>query len=342
MAHPASSLPVSSLQGHMRYVTLLYPAPSFDCAYSPSPQGSARYALQRTSERIRLRAGETRHTMRREMSDPQAFVVSQESFVGRHAVLSYFALTYAISWTGALLVVSPHLLRGEAVPKLAGILMFPVMLLGPSVAGMVLTRLLDGRAGLGALFARMRRVSFGPRWYAMLLIPPALVFAVLLCLKTFVSTAYAPNLFLPGIGFGLLAGFFEEIGWTGYAFPRMRQYCGPFASAVLLGMLWGAWHLSVVDYLGAATPHGAYWFPFFLAFTAAMTAMRVLIAFLYTRTNSVLVAQLMHASSTSALAVFSPPRVSAGQEVVWYLVYGLVLWAVAAIVMIPLQKAGAT
>jgi hypothetical protein len=35
--------------------------------------------------------------------------------------------------------------------------------------------------------------------------------------------------------------------------------------------------------LSAATPHGAYWFPFFLAFTLAMTAMRVLIAFVYTR-----------------------------------------------------------
>jgi CAAX protease family protein len=150
-------------------------------------------------------------------------------------------------------------------------------------------------------------------------------------LKTFVSPAYAPNLFLPGLGFGLLAGFFEEIGWMGYAFPRMRQYWGTATSAALLGVLWATWHLPVIDYLGAATPHGAYWFPFFLAFTVAMTAMRVLIAFVYTRTNSVLLAQLMHASSTSALAVLSPGEASATQEVVWYLVYGAVLWGVAAV-----------
>jgi membrane protease YdiL (CAAX protease family) len=265
------------------------------------------------------------------MSDADTVAIGRESFVRRRPVFSYFALTYGISWTGALLVVSPHLMRGEAVPKLAGILMFPVMLLGPSVAGIVLTGLLDGRAGLGELFARMRGISFGPRWYAMLLIPPALVFAVLLCLKTLVSPAYAANLFLPGLGFGLLAGFFEEIGWMGYAFPRMRQYWGQLASAALLGVLWGTWHLPVIDYLGAATPHGAYWFPFFLAFTVAMTAMRVLIAFAYARTNSALLAQLMHASSTSALAVLSPASVSAAQEVVWYLVYGVALWAVAAV-----------
>jgi membrane protease YdiL (CAAX protease family) len=267
------------------------------------------------------------------MAEQQAVVISRESFLTRRPVFSYFALTYAISWSGALLVVLPHLLRRESVPKLAGVLMFPAMLLGPSVASFVLTRLLGGRAGLRDLFARMRRISFGIRWYAILLLPPALVFTVLLGLKTFVSPAYAPNYFLPGFGFGLLAGFFEEIGWTGYAFPQMRRYRGPFASAALLGVLWGFWHLPVIDYLGAATPHGAYLLPFFLAFTFAMTAMRELIAFTYARTNSVLLAQLIHASSTSALAVLSPPGVSAAQEAVWYAVYGAALWGVVAIIV---------
>jgi uncharacterized protein len=256
-----------------------------------------------------------------------------KSFVRMHPVVSYFALTYAISWTAALLVVLPHLLRREPVPKLSGILMFPAMLLGPSVAALVLTSLLDGRAGPADLFARMRNVSFGLRWYGMLLVPPALVFTVLLCLKTFVSPTFAPNRFLPGLGFGLLAGFFEEIGWMGFAFPRMRQNSGPFASAALLGVLWGAWHFPVIDFLGAGTPHGPYLVPFFLAFTAAMTAIREWIAFVYTRTKSVLLAQLMHASSTSALAVLSPPGVSAAQEVVWYLVYGTALWVVVALLI---------
>jgi membrane protease YdiL (CAAX protease family) len=265
------------------------------------------------------------------MSELQAVVTGREPFLKRHPVFSYFALTYAISWTGALLVVSPHLVRREVVPKLGGVLMFPAMLLGPSVAALLLTRVLDGRAGIAELFARMRVISFGIRWYGMLLVPPALVFTVLLCLKTFVSPTYAPNHFLPGLGFGLLAGFFEEIGWMGFAFPRMRRYWGSFASAALLGVLWGTWHLPVIDFLGAATPHGTYLLPFFLAFTAAMTAMRELIAFVYARTKSVLLAQLMHASSTSALAVLSPPGVSAAQEALWYVVYGAALWVLVAV-----------
>src|SRR5579862_3027018 len=57
---------------------------------------------------------------------------------------------------------------------------------------------------------------------------------------------------------------------------------------------------------------------YFFAFIAAMTAMRVLIGWMYVNTQSVTIAQLMHACSTGSLVVFSPPRVNAAQEALWY------------------------
>jgi len=101
----------------------------------------------------------------------------------------------------------------------------------------------------------------------------------------------------------------------------------------VLGLLWALWHLPVVNFLGTATPHGAHWFDFFLAFALAMIAMRVLISWMYTNTKSVLLSQLMHVSSTGSLVIFSPPRVTALQEVMWYLLYGTVLWLSVAIVV---------
>ena len=151
-------------------------------------------------------------------------------------------------------------------------------------------------------------------------------------MKTFVSPIFAPNRFVVGAGFGLAAGFFEEIGWMGYAFPKMRRPDNALAPAILLGLLWGAWHIPVIDYLGTSTPHGAYWLPFFLAFTIAMAAIRVLIAWIYSNTKSVLLAQLLHASSTGSLVVLSPPGVTAAQESLWYAVYATVLWLVVGIV----------
>jgi hypothetical protein len=200
---------------------------------------------------------------------------------------------------------------------------------------------------LRELFSRLFLWRVGAGWYLVLLLPPLLVLGVLTCLEHFVSPVYQPNRFWVGILFGVPAGILEEIGWTGFAFPKMRPFSkvsGGNAPAnnvfpgVLLGVLWALWHLPVVDFLGAASPHGEHWFVFFLAFALVMTAMRLMICWIYLNTGSVLLAQLMHVSSTGALVIFSAPRVTAGQEAMWYGIYGGVLWIFVAIVVVVYGK----
>jgi uncharacterized protein len=256
-----------------------------------------------------------------------------ETIFARHPVSSYFVLTFTISWLGALAMAAPHLIRREPLPKMTGILMFPAMLLGPSLSGFVLTRIAGGMDGLRDLCSRLSRWRVPSRWYLALLIPPILILTVLFCLETFVSPVYAPNRFLMGILFGLPAGFLEEIGWMGFAFPKMRLQNSELVSSILLGLLWSCWHLPVINYLGTATPHGAYWLSFFFSFALAMTAMRVLICWIYTNTKSLLMTQLMHVSSTGALVIFSAPRAGAAQEVMWYGLYGVLLWLGVAIIV---------
>ena len=251
----------------------------------------------------------------------------------RHPLAAYFAIAFTISWAGAFLVAAPHLMRHEPLPRITGILMFPAMLLGPSFTGIFLTRIIDGRDGIRDLFSRMFRPPFPTWWYLALLIPPVLVLTVLFVLKTYSSPSYAPNFFLMGILFGVPAGYLEEIGWMGYAFPKMCPHNNALAASALLGLVWSVWHLPVIDYLGTATPHGTDWFPFFLAFTAAMTAMRALICWIYTNVKSVLMAQLMHVSSTGSLVMFSAPRVTSQQEVLWYGLYATALWLAVAVVV---------
>jgi uncharacterized protein len=251
----------------------------------------------------------------------------------RHPMAAYFALTFVISWMGALLVAAPHLMRQEPLPKITGILMFPAMLLGPSLTGILLTRIVDGRKGVRSLFSRMFQWRLPLKWYTVFFVPPALVLTVLFGLKTIVSPSYAPNFFLMGILFGVPAGYLEEIGWMGYAFPKMRLQSNALAASILLGLLWSIWHLPVIDYLGTATPHGAYWLPFFLAFTSVMTATRVLICWTYSNTKSLLLAQLIHVSSTGSLVIFSVPRLTGGQEAMWYGLYAIGLWVMIAIVV---------
>ena len=92
------------------------------------------------------------------------------------------------------------------------------------------------------------------------------ILIVLYSMKAFVSPIFSRGSFLAGIGFGIPAGFLEEIGWTGYAFPKMCGKMSPLTAGMLLGLLWGSWHLPVIDFLGTATPHGRYLAPYFLAF----------------------------------------------------------------------------
>jgi membrane protease YdiL (CAAX protease family) len=260
------------------------------------------------------------------------------TFISRYAVLIYFVLTFAVSWTGALIVLAPALARGEMLPKQQGVLLFPVMILGPCICGIAMTYILDGAAAVRRMFSRMRPSRPAPRWYLAVPCPPFLVWVVLLAMSRLVSRQFAPNLFWLGLFFGLPAGFVEEIGWTGFVLPHMVQGRKVFAQSVLLGLLWALWHLPAIDYLGAATPHGSYLFPFFLAFTAAMTALRVLIAWLFVKTESLLVAQLVHASSTGALVVFSPPGVTAAAEALWYLGYAAVLWALVGVILVRYRQ----
>lgn len=254
--------------------------------------------------------------------------------IRRHPVIAYFLIAYAISWLGALAVAAPHLLRHQPIPKLTGILMFPVMLLGPSIAGLLLTRVVDGYEGWKRLLSRMRSIPDHAVWYLPLLIPPCLIFIVLFSMKTFVSDAFAPGTFIAGVAFGVPAGLLEEIGWTGYAFPKMLKNRSAIAASFWLGLLWGLWHLPVINFLGTASPHGRYFLPYFLVFTIVITAIRVLIGWMYINCKSVPPAQMMHISSTGSLVVLSPPRVNTWQEVVWYLAYAVALWVTVGFIAV--------
>jgi len=260
-------------------------------------------------------------------------------WIKRHSLPCYFVLTFGISWAGAFLLVAPYVLHKTLIPQLTGLLIFPAMLLGPVVGGLVMTAITEGRAGIRAMFRKMNPARVELRWYAVLLLPPALILWVLGILRLLASPQFAPNHFWLGVAFGIPAGLLEEIGWTGFALPAMRRSgMKMIFAAFLLGILWGLWHLPAINYLGASAPHGRYWPLFFVAFTVAMIAMRALIVWLYENTGSVLLAQLMHISSTGALVVFSPP-LSSVRESLWYFAYGGALWLVVAAIFLN-QKSG--
>jgi hypothetical protein len=266
--------------------------------------------------------------------------VKIRSLIQRFPLASYFVLAYLISWGGSFAIGGPKFLRGELLEFEDAMRMAPLVLAGPFVAGIAMTYLVDGKTGLRDLFSRMLLWRVGLRWYAAaLLIFPTLILAVLWALTLLVSPDFAPTFIAFGILGGLLAGFIEETGWMGFAYPRMKTKFGTWRATIYLALLHGLWH-AMAGYLGEAGIYGVYWLPRFIAmWFVAMTAMRILLVWIYSNTGSLLLAQLTHASSSGFLIIFGPEAISPAQGTLWFAVYAVVLWIPAVIVIARFGKA---
>ena len=137
-----------------------------------------------------------------------------------------------------------------------------------------------------------------------------------------------------GLVIGLAAGIFEELGWTGFAIPRLRLRHNVLATGLIVGSLWAAWHL-LVNFWGSGSPSGelslALLLHSLLFSVGILPAFRVLIVWVHDRTGSLLAAMLMHASLTTSNVVLVPSATGV-PLVVWSLVLAVAFWIVVAVV----------
>jgi membrane protease YdiL (CAAX protease family) len=100
---------------------------------------------------------------------------------------------------------------------------------------------------------------------------------------------------------------FEELGWTGFAIPRLNRRFGALAAGLVVGVLWSAWHVLVVIW-GIGDRAGAVPLAVFMVVDglAGLPAFRVLMVLVYDRTESLLLGMLMHASLTATALIVTP------------------------------------
>lgn len=251
------------------------------------------------------------------------------------ATAKFFVLTYAITWS-AFYFVS----RGTYLPGLT-------ILIGtfaPAIVAIALTYRAEGDAGLRALLKRLFIWSVPLRWYlfAVAFMPAtkllvALIYRLgyghwptfgadswyIIALATITST-------IPQAG--------EEIGWRAFALPRMPERLGVGPASILLGVLWAGWHMPLffmpgIDKAGQSFP----------VYTLQITALSVLLAWVYFRTRgSLLLTMLMHSASNQSIGIVSSrvegstnPWALSTSPVAWLTL--AVLWALAGCALVRVR-----
>ncbi|HKB36024.1 MAG TPA: CPBP family intramembrane glutamic endopeptidase, partial [Gemmataceae bacterium] len=202
------------------------------------------------------------------------------------------------------------------------------------LVGILLTALFSGKSGLGELFRRLGRVRVPVIWYAvvLLLLPVLQLVAVgipaLLGLTT-IGFAFSGFVVLSSVG----SGVGEELGWRGFALPRLQASRPAFGASLLLGVLWGLWHLPLQ--IARGLPLTAAGLAQFAAFLLLIAGWSVLFAWVYDNSKgSLFLMILLHA--VADIAALSVP-VGSWLDGVLYLI---LLWVTVTLVVVLAGPAG--
>ena len=259
-----------------------------------------------------------------------------KDFIKRHPLLIYFTLTFIISLGAVLILAGPN---GIPVAANQAVVLGMALLLGPSVAGILLTGLTSWSDGFRELLSRLLRWKVSTRWYGVALLTTPLTTVVVLLVLSLFSSEFTPNilisddkasLILMSLVAGLIVGIFEELGWTGFAIPKLRQRYSVSATGLVVGLLWGAWHFIMFwesDSFSGALPLANLLAGLF----AWLPAYRILMVWVYDRTESLLVVMLMHVSLVATTAIIDP-SLKGGGLLTFILVRADVLWIIVEVV----------
>jgi membrane protease YdiL (CAAX protease family) len=208
----------------------------------------------------------------------------------RHCIIFFFLFTYLISWGSWGLAGG---LPGSLAAGFAALGFF-----GPSIAGFLCTAIADGIPGIKMLIQRIFawrvnwRVYFFAVGFPFLLafLPLVLFSAVGGPTVPYQNLARLPQLFPILLAMLFVGGLNEEPGWRGFALPRLRERYGSLVASLVLGVLWGSWHIPV--YIRSGIPLVS-----LIGFIILVTLIAVVFTALANTTqDSVIIAIVFHAA----------------------------------------------
>jgi membrane protease YdiL (CAAX protease family) len=250
--------------------------------------------------------------------------------IRRHPLFAFFLLAFGITWV-------------VWVPRAVGI---PLGAVGqmwtwaPAIAALLAAALTGGRAAVRELGARLVRWRAGWQWYVVVILGPAAFSLVVAGIYVLIGGSWAAAappalrdeaslvllpLFLMVLTF--TDGLGEELAWRGFALPRLLTQYNALVASLILGVLWGLWHLPLVWTEGATMYQQPIWL--FLLDIAAKSVLFTWV-FLHTR-GSLLLAMLFH-GATNLFAV--SPNLSSTDDLTFPLLSMAAKWVLVVVLIV--------
>ncbi len=192
------------------------------------------------------------------------------------SLVPFFLITFGVTWG----ILALFILLPEPMVSIFGELtgehpLFFLAVWAPAIAAFIIIIYNSGLRGLRRYLSRLLLWHCSPAWYVFLLIGIPLLF--------FSGSALKGNLFTEPFSFSsvqsmivalaltAIKGPVEEFGWRGLALPLLQRKFAPIWAGLILGVIWGGWHLPA--FLLSGTPQGGWSFAPFFVGSIALSAI---------------------------------------------------------------------
>jgi uncharacterized protein len=275
------------------------------------------------------------HSTHRSAAVPSTEPTTVRSWVQHHRLLTFTLIAYTISWSlliGGFLGAQTGTLNPDG--QLVG-LMIQVAAAGPLIAAIIVLSLTSGRSGLIELGRSIIRWRVNPLWYAFIFLGmPFLMIAA--------TAVFYPGL-IPGLTdhwsllytklplnillIAIVTGLAEEPGWRGYAQPTANQFHRPLIAALVVSLIWAAWHLPNALFGQTITDTATHFL--------ATVVNGFVLAWAYNSTRSVLIVMLLHGAQNATNGVIGALLGGAAPTpTAYYLISALTFGALMVVVAV--------
>jgi uncharacterized protein len=185
----------------------------------------------------------------------------------KYPVTWFYILAFGISWLGMISAVLAS--RGIAPFYRPYFLVLSIFFaIGPALAAVIMSQVAHGKTGVRDLLKGLTRWRVGVVWYIVAVLSPVLLLTVAQVVTKLLGltvTIPVPQVNLSpyvifGFGVNFLGNTCEEIGWRGFALPRLQKRHNALIATLIVGTLWALWHLPLIFLAGPMSEYPFLWF----------------------------------------------------------------------------------